>query len=84
MNNRKARAIRRALALPRLPKTMSSADRAFYRAVKARYDALPAGPAREVFLDNITALKTAVRDTQARTVAAYSRTGQRRSATTSV
>ncbi len=57
MSPRASRTIRRVLDLPRLPKSMSKAQRVWYRSLKAKYRALPA-PAKRLFLDNVTALKS--------------------------
>lgn len=56
MNNRKARAIRAVLDLPRIPKMMNYQERRHYRQTKARYTKLPS-PAKSTFLDDVTALR---------------------------
>ncbi len=60
MNQKKCKALRRILNLPRIPKEMSSGDRRFYRALKGLYQS-KSGPQREDYLDEVASKMAGIR-----------------------
>ena len=59
MSPRVARQLRKALQLPRLPKSMDPVQRASYRQLKARYLSLPS-TARAMFMSNLRLLQSTI------------------------